>query len=113
MTKENLQKVLGQVSQTLALEAAETPPDEAALLALIAGRVTELLEHQPEYLMSLLYRLDVLEEKIAPVMRGHSKEPIPLALARLILERQKQRMETRRTVRPRPMDDADADDWAW
>jgi hypothetical protein len=113
MTEENLQKVLDQVNQTLALEAAEMPPDEAALLALIAGRVAELLEHQPEYLMSLLYRLDVLEEKIAPVMRGHGEEPIPLALARLILERQKQRLETRRTVKPHPMDDADAEDWTW
>jgi len=86
--------------------------DEAALLALVAERVAELLECQPEYLMSLLYRLDVLEEKIVPVMRGQSTEPIPQALARLILERQKQRLETRRTVKPRPTDEA-TDEWAW
>ncbi|MCS7036096.1 MAG: hypothetical protein RMJ33_01365 [Saprospiraceae bacterium] len=113
MTEENIQHVFGQVSKSLALEAAEPPPDEAALLALIAERVAELLEHQPEYLMSLLYRLDVLEEKIAPVMRGHSEEPLPVALARLILERQKQRIETRRTVKPHPMNRDEADEWAW
>ncbi len=99
------------IRRELLPEEGVTPDDETVLLAMIERRVAELFEHQPEYLMSLLYRLDVLEEKIVPVMRGQSAEPIPLALARLIMERQKQRVETRRRVNPLPMDDAEV--WAW
>ncbi len=114
MAAENFKQVLSQVNSALSLGAAEPPLDEPALLALVASRVAELLEHQPEYLMSLLYRLDVLEEKVAPVLRGQSDEPVPLALARLIVERQKQRVETRRTVRPHPLRNVDdAEQWAW
>ncbi len=101
----------GEAEQVLALEGCSSFADEAALVALVAERVAELLERQPEYLMSLLYRLDVLEEKIVPVMRGQSAEPIPVALARLIVERQKQRLHTRRTMKPRASDQAE--EWRW
>jgi hypothetical protein len=78
---------------------------EQQLLAVLAERIADLLERQPEYLMSLLYRLDVLEEKIRPVMHPGAAEPVNWALARLVLERQKQRVETKRSVRPEPLGD--------
>ncbi|MCS6930028.1 MAG: hypothetical protein NZM43_11130 [Saprospiraceae bacterium] len=110
--EETLEQALSQVEAIFALGKDGPPLDESAIVALIADRVSELLEEQPGYLMSLLYRLDVLEEKILPVVRGQSEEPIPLALARLIWERQKQRIATRRQVKPLPMDE-ETEEWRW
>lgn len=93
-------------------ELTDAPPaSEAELLAMLAARIEEMLERRPEYLMSLLYRLDVLEEKIHPALHPGAPEPAPLGLARLVLERQQQRAETKRTVKPEPLEGLE--DWAW
>jgi len=84
---------------------------EAELLELIAVRVATMLETQPEYLMSLLYRLDVLESKILPVMHPGAPEPVNYGLARLILERQLQRLKTKETIKPEPLEDLEG--WEW
>lgn len=93
------------------LEAAPPPGTEEELLALLASRVEEMLAHRPEYLMSLLYRLDVLEEKIRPAMHPGAPEPVHIGLARLVLERQKQRAETKLTIKPEPLEGLDG--WEW
>lgn len=93
------------------LEAAEPPASEADLLALLSERIAEMLERRPEYLMSLLYRLDVLEEKIHPAMHPLAPEPANVGLARLVLERQMQRVATKRDIKIPPLDDQK--DWAW
>lgn len=107
-----------EVQQTLALvrgpfeiDNAAAPGSEAELLQLISERIAEMLMQRPEYLMSLLYRLDVLEEKINRVMHPAAPEPAHIGLARLVLERQKQRAETKRTIKPDQLDDLK--DWAW
>ncbi len=93
------------------LDNAAPPASEEELLSLLANRIADMLEKQPEYLMSLLYRLDVLEKKIHPVMRPDAPEPANWGLARLVLERQKERAETKRTIKPEPLEGMD--DWAW
>ncbi len=92
-------------------ELETTPDSEEELLAVLADRIAEMLERRPAYLMSMLYRLDVLEEKIHPVMRPDAPEPANWGLARLVLERQKQRIETKKTVRPKPLEGLEG--WEW
>ena len=99
------------VREPFELGAVEPPVSEEALVALLAERIGEMLERQPEYLMSMLYRLDVLEEKIGPVMHPMAPEPANIGLARLVLERQRQRMETKRNIKPEPL--GDWKDWEW
>lgn len=89
----------------------QQPATEAELLALLSERIAEMLERRPEYLMSLLYRLDVLEEKILPVMLPSAPEPANVGLARLVLERQKQRMHTKRNIKTEPIEGWK--DWEW
>ena len=107
--------VLDQTSALLRgsfeLESATPPATEAELLAVLTQRIADMLERQPDYLMSLLYRLDVLEEKIRPVLRPDALEPAPLGLARLVLERQKQRVLTKLTIKPDTLEGMD--DWRW
>lgn len=71
--------------------------DETTLIRLIESRVSELLDAQPDLLWSYLYRLDVEEHKIELAM---SKGPLMAhSLAILIVDRQKQRIKTKRAYR--------------
>jgi len=90
---------------------AQTIFSEDDLVAALADRIADMLEKQPEQLMSLLYRLDVLESKIVPVMRPDAPEPANIGLARLVVERQKQRIETKKNTRIDPLEGMD--DWKW
>lgn len=69
--------------------------DEAEIVEEIRLRVNEMLDQNPELLFSYLYRLDVLEIKIKAALKD-STIPTDQALATLIWERQKQRLETRK-----------------
>lgn len=111
MTHDTLQQTSALVREPFELENTAPPGSEEELLAILAERIAEMLERRPEYLMSLLYRLDVLEEKIHPAMRPDAPEPANWGLARLVLERQKQRAETKRTIKPEPLEGLK--DWEW
>jgi hypothetical protein len=111
MTDNILQQTTAIIREPFELETSQEPDTEAALLAILTERIDEMLEKRPEYLMSLLYRLDVLEEKIGPVMHPAAPEPPSLGLARLVLERQRQRVETKLSVKTEPL--KDMDDWVW
>ncbi len=66
------------------------------LLDLIADQVAQMLTTKPETLFSLLYRLDVSEKKVDVVMKGADSRPTNVALAELIVERQKERLRTKK-----------------
>lgn len=109
MSDDTLHQTAALVRGPFELESE--PGSEQELLALLAERIAEMLEKRPEYLMSMLYRLDVLEEKIHPVMRPDAPEPANWGLARLVLERQKQRLQTKKTVKPEPLEGLEG--WEW
>jgi hypothetical protein len=69
---------------------------EEALFQMLCDRITWLIEHNMEYLLSLLYRNDVAEKKIHDALSPRCPEPANIALAQLVMERQKQRMETKK-----------------
>jgi hypothetical protein len=84
---------------------------EEEVLHLVAARVSELMAHQFEFLMGMLYRLDVLEEKIKVALSPQNPEAPDIALARLIIERQKQRLKSKlNSFKPLP---DDMQDLAW
>jgi hypothetical protein len=75
---------------------------ESDLFKAIRDRVEYLLEKNPELLMSYLYRLDVLEVKINAVLSPNAIVPPIEGLARLILERQKERIATKQKYKSDP-----------
>ncbi|MBC7775409.1 MAG: hypothetical protein H7246_08220 [Phycisphaerae bacterium] len=111
MSDNTLQQTTDLIRAPFELESAPPPADEAELLALLAERIEEMLINRQDYLMSLLYRLDVLEEKIRPVMHPNAPEPPHIGLARLVLERQKQRAETKLKIKPDPLEGLEG--WEW
>lgn len=69
--------------------------EDPNLLDLFAQRVEEMMQDKMDLLLSTLYRLDVEESKIRAALDFPTDTPAR-ALARLILERQKERLETKR-----------------
>ncbi|MCC6462846.1 MAG: hypothetical protein IT260_20430 [Saprospiraceae bacterium] len=111
MNDDLLVQTAALIREPFDLPQGSQPADEEELLAMLAERIADMLQQQPEYLMSMLYRLDVLEKKILPVMHPNAPEPANWGLARLVLERQKQRAETKRTLKPAPLKDMEG--WEW
>jgi hypothetical protein len=107
-----IQQTASLVNGSFDLNTADTQSvTEETLVQLLATRIAEMLEQQPEQLMSMLYRLDVLEEKIRPVMRPDAEDPAHIGLAKLVVERQKQRIATKLSVKTAPLTDLEG--WEW
>ena len=69
--------------------------DENALLELLTKRVEEMMREDLGLLLSSLYRLDVEEGKIQTALKS-STIPAAQGIAALIIERQKEKIDTRK-----------------
>ena len=90
MTDENLPDRLQNL-----LPEVESILDEKALLDLFTKRVEEMMRDDLDLLLSSLYRLDVEEHKIQQALRS-ATVPVAEGIARLIIERQKEKILTRK-----------------
>lgn len=79
--------------------------NEERLLEIITDRVLWLLDNDKDLLLSYLYRLDVEEYKIEKALTPFEDDPAHVAIAKLILQRQKQRIETKQKYKVDPIDD--------
>ena len=86
------------ISQKFELEAGQEV-SESELLDILTERVAYLLDHNADFLFSLLYRLDVDEAKINVALSPTNPFLPGESLARLIIERQKQRIKTKEHYR--------------
>jgi hypothetical protein len=96
-------------SFTAILQGQEDVLDDPAVLDLFAERVEAMMRDQLDLLLSTLYRLDVEEHKIQHALH-FANEPPARAIARLILERQKERLRTRRAYGQVQWDDRDPEE---
>lgn len=78
---------------------------EQELFDLLANHIAELIEHRLEFLFSLMYRLDIDERKVEAALSPGSDEPANVALARIVLERQKQRAFTKKFYKQGEIDE--------
>jgi hypothetical protein len=78
------------------LQGLPSSPTEEDLLRLLADQIAELISFNLELLLSTLYRLDISEEKVNHALSPHCSEPANVALARLVLQRQRQRVRSKR-----------------
>jgi len=68
---------------------------EEALERALSERIFEMIEHDLEHLFSILYRLDVNERKVHAALQPNNYVPGNIAVARLIIARQKEKAATR------------------
>lgn len=95
------------IARDFGLEMGSDPISEEELLLLVANEVAYMLEHRIDFLMSLLYRLDVEEHKINHALAPWCNEPANIALAKLIVDRQRQRIITKRQYKQTKPDQMD------
>ncbi|MEL6864250.1 MAG: hypothetical protein AAFP19_07525 [Bacteroidota bacterium] len=93
------------IARDFGLDIGQQPLSEKELFDLLANEVAYMIEHRLDFLMSLMYRLDVEEKKISFALSPMATEAANIALARLIFERQKQRIFTKQVYRQSPIDD--------
>jgi len=78
---------------------------EAELLRLLESQVAYYIEHQLEFLLSSLYRLDISEKLVRTALLPSSDVPANVAIAKLILDRQKKRVQTKQFYKQPKLDD--------
>lgn len=81
---------------TLRPDLVDKINSEEELLQLITQYVQELVNHNFQELLRLLYRLDVSEQKVKQIVLEGGSENAAQNIARLILAREKEKMETRK-----------------
>lgn len=72
------------------------PSDWAVLLAALEERILDLLIRKPDRLMSALYILDISEKRFAQAMDQPTMEDRAHDLAHAVLERESEKIRTRR-----------------
>ena len=95
------------------LETSKETLSEEELLELLTQQVAYMIEYKLDYLLSMLYRLDVLEHKINYALSPLAADPPAVGLAKLILERQKQRIATKAAYREKTNEEDDFEGWDW
>lgn len=86
-----------QLERDLELQPAPfRSPDD--LFERLCAHLNYMLLHKTEQLFDLLYRIDVEERRVWVLLAGNADQELPVhrALAKLIMERLLQKIETRR-----------------
>jgi hypothetical protein len=86
------------LNNSYGLDLPETATIEI-LEGVLADRVNTMITADFNRLISLLYRIDVSETKLKQLLRENAGTDAGLLIARLILQRQWQKIETRRKYR--------------
>lgn len=105
MNKEELLQTQAMIVRDFELEKQPDSISEEELLDMLAAHIDYMIENRMETLLSLMYRLDIAEHKVNFALSPLSPEAPAMALARLVLERQKQRLHTKLIYKTPPLDD--------
>lgn len=105
------QPLLQQLNESGQLQLRNVATIEE-LEAVLAQRVATLIQNEPDVLFQLLYRIDVKERLVQEALARPDLSPADTAtaIARLIIERQWQKIETRRKYR---QDHSNDDEEKW
>lgn len=96
MDKDNIRATKSLIARDFELELGEEEAlSEEQLFQILSDQIAYMIEHRIDFLLSLMYRLDVAESKISQALSPGAAEPANIALAHLVLERQKQRILTK------------------
>lgn len=107
----SLEDLLPEISRRASAGSrGETEPDASSsvlstLRDQLIRRIEDLLTHRRELLMSVLYRVDVKESLVVDAFRELPYEALAPRLADLIIERQLEKVRSRRTYRSGKTDD--------
>lgn len=111
MKKQELKKAISLIKEDFPLEGMTSDQaTEEELLQYLANEIAYLIERNPEFLFSLMYRLDVDEKLVDKALSPFNKEAANITIARLVLDRQIKRAHTKLNYKP-PTIDNQEDVW--
>lgn len=96
MDSASLAQTTDLIVKDFELEPSDVQVTEEELLRVLADQIAYMIEYRLEFLLSLMYRLDVNERKVNAALSPMSETPANEALAKLVFERQKQRVFTKK-----------------
>jgi hypothetical protein len=110
MAKQSTTQLAAElIRRDFAIDKGLEGVSEEELFQLLADHIDWLIEHRMEWLLSLMYRMDIDEAKVQWAISPLAPEPANIGLARLVLERQKQRAHTKQTYKPEDL----GEEWEW
>ena len=86
---------------------------EEALEAALAEKVNAMIQGNFDQLLQLLYRIDINEQRLRRLLVENEGEDAGQIIARLIMERQWEKMESRRQFRQDKTTDGDDGEERW
>ncbi|MEN0005889.1 MAG: hypothetical protein AAF798_17195 [Bacteroidota bacterium] len=97
MQDDQLHSTAAMIVRDFEIESAtDQTYTEEQLFDLLADQIAYMIEYRLEFLLSLMYRLDISEKKVNAALSPYAEEPANVGLAKLVLERQKQRAFTKK-----------------
>jgi len=107
--KNTTQLTAELIRRDFELEKTEDKLSEEELFQMLADHIDHLIQYRMEWLLSLMYRMDIDEEKVQAALSPIAVEAANIGLARLVLERQKLRVHTKQTYQPEDL----GEEWEW
>ncbi|MCO5239790.1 MAG: hypothetical protein M9904_07015 [Chitinophagaceae bacterium] len=80
------------------LSDLQNPINEKELWLRVQERVSELIEHDFEKLVNLLYRVDVNEQKLKQLLQSNPDKDAAAIITTLIIERQMEKIKSRQHI---------------
>ena len=109
MEKDQIKLTTELIQRDFEIATPDEQISEEELLRVLANQIAYMIEYKLEILLSLMYRLDIPEDKVHFALSPQSTEAPNIALAKLVIERQKQRAYTKLKYKPEDLGDG----WSW
>lgn len=110
-SKKILKETQAVVKKDFNLTFEQENYSESELTDLLAEEIFRLIQQNLEQLFSILYRLDIDEQKVHTALAPNAEAPANLVIARLIIEREKQKAESRLRYRTEKEEDDEVSPW--
>lgn len=107
MDQDSFEVTKGLIVRDFEIENAPEQLSEEELFNILANEVAYMIEHRLEFLLSLMYRLDIDEKKVNFALSPVAPDPANIGLAKLVWERQKQRAFTKKYYKQQKLEDLD------
>jgi len=109
MAKDLTEKTTALIVRDFEIEIGERKLTEKELFDILCDQVAYMMEYRLDFLLSLMYRLDIDEQKINTALSPKTLVAPNVGLAHLILERQKLRIKIKEEYGKTELDDLDED----
>jgi hypothetical protein len=103
-------EVTALINEELSLSLAKDSSYEELIL-LLSGHINELINKDFEKLLTFLYRIDVDEKKLKSLLLQYKEEDAGRIIAELIIERQQQKIESRKQFKTDPGEIEEDEKW--